>query len=91
MRVKKKLVQQLTIFDSNSIEDEIWLEFKPIVDKLHKQKLTSIDESWWRSRYHEDIICPNYARNPKGFEYEQKATIAWKFIWAKHKTYMCKY
>ncbi len=82
---------QLTIFEPNqNFEDVIWNEFKSKVDELHQKGFRSICYEWWRSRYYETIICPNHSKNKKGFEFEQKASNIWKFIWSSYKSYMCK-
>lgn len=83
----KKKQQQPSLFDqvSVSVEEQFWIEFQPVVRAMAKQGLRSICHDWWRSRYYESVICPNHAANKKGFEYQQQATNAWKFIWNNYR------
>ena len=86
---KYKKPRQLTIFDQITFQiqdcysDGLWAEFEPKVDKLIEQFGKKKCPIWWRSRYHEEIICPKHSRNKRGYEFEKIATKCWEEIFKR--------
>ena len=88
----KRKLKQLNLFDivDVSTEENFWNEFKKVVEKLKKQGFKSIDESWWRSRYFDEVVKPKSNYTNGEWERVQEATKSWKFIWNNNKNLITK-